>query len=220
MCPLLARDGGHLRPLHHPRAGGERGFGVHSPGSLHPGAFKLHPWVRGGAQRGPAVSSTPLGSLVGWQYCVTAEQRVHGLETWVLRAPCQRRGLQRRLRGSGTSPGAQGSGAQLGRASLLAHCSRCAVGLCPMGPLQSPWADTSQKDFAGFAWTVGTVLGHYVCSHLLGWDTSPGRGSKRDLGGEQSTGLCLSWTSRLHLAQPSESMVPHPDFSFFCAGKA
>lgn len=60
----------------------------------------------------------------------------------------------------------------MGRASLLAHCSRCAVGLCPMGSLQSPWADTSQKDFAGFAWTVGTVLGHYVCSHLLGWDTS------------------------------------------------
>ncbi|XP_027645687.1 tyrosine-protein phosphatase non-receptor type 7 isoform X9 [Falco biarmicus] len=26
--------------------------------------------------------------------------------------------------------------------------------------IQSPWADTSQKDLSAFAWTVGTVLGH------------------------------------------------------------
>lgn len=46
MCPLLAREGGHLWPLHHPRAGGQRVCGVHGPGSLHPGGSEPLPGVR------------------------------------------------------------------------------------------------------------------------------------------------------------------------------
>lgn len=81
VCPLLAGEGGHLWPLPHLRAGGEPVPGVGGARPLHPGELRLHPGGR--AQQGLAVPLPPPSSLVGWQCCRTAEQRVRGSETWV-----------------------------------------------------------------------------------------------------------------------------------------
>lgn len=142
MCPLLAREGGHLRPLQHLCAGGERVRGVRGPGSLHPGGFKLHHGVRGGTQQGLAVPLTPPGSLVGWQRCVTEQsrgfmaQRAGSHEPPARGGVCRAPACPRRLRGSRTQPWRGEERGQLGRAALLALCClHCAIGLCPMGVL-------------------------------------------------------------------------------------